>query len=272
MAQNKLKYKMARIVVFGNEKGGSGKSTTAIHVLIALCYEKKRVGVLDLDLRQQSLFRFLENRDKYCSDSKKKLPFPERFNVQTSEKDSKLESNYEEERNFADALTSLESKCDFIIIDCPGGLSNYVKMAHTVADTLVTPMNDSLIDFDLLAKTDGKTGKVIGPSIYSEMVWESKQLRASAKHPPIDWVVLRNRVSQLYSKNKYQVGKSLTNLSKRIGFRLSTGFSERVIFKELFLSGLTLLDLESIEDWKPTISHISARQEIRILLESLSLN
>ena len=263
---------MARIVVFGNEKGGSGKSTTAIHVLIALCYGKKRVGVLDLDVRQQSLFRFLENRDKYCSDAKKQLPFPERFNVQTSEKDSKLESNYEEERNFADALTALESKCDFIIIDCPGGLSNYVKMAHTVADTLVTPMNDSLIDFDLLAKSDGKTGKVIGPSIYSEMVWESKQLRASAKHPPIDWVVLRNRISQLYSKNKYQVGKSLTNLSKRIGFRLSTGFSERVIFKELFLSGLTLLDLENIEDWKPTISHISARQEIRLLLKSLSLN
>ena len=104
------------------------------------------------------------------------------------------------------------------------------------------------------------------------MVWESKQLRASAKHPPIDWIVLRNRISQLYSKNKYQVGKSLTNLSKRIGFRLSTGFSERVIFKELFLSGLTLLDLENIEDWKPTISHISARQEIRMLLESLSLH
>ncbi len=263
---------MARIVVFGNEKGGSGKSTTAIHVLIALCYEKKKVGVLDLDIRQKSLFRFLENRDNYCANFNLQLPSPQRHSITPSEKDSKIDSNFEDEKNFADALNILEAKCDFIVIDCPGGLSNYVKMAHTVADTLVTPMNDSLIDFDLLAKTDSKTGKVLGPSVYSEMVWSSKQLRASAKHPPIDWVVLRNRVSQIYSKNKHQVGKSLNNLAKRIGFRLTTGFSERVVYKELFLSGLTLLDLEEIENWKPTISHISARQEIRMLLESLNLD
>tara|TARA_B100001250_G_scaffold404451_1_gene420460 strand:- start:151 stop:942 length:792 start_codon:yes stop_codon:yes gene_type:complete len=262
---------MARIVVFGNEKGGSGKSTTAIHILIALCYKKKRVGALDLDIRQKSLFRFLDNREKYCSTSNIQIPIPEKYYIAPSEKDSKLESNFEDEKNFADALNYLEAKCDFIIIDCPGGLSNYVKMAHTVADTLITPMNDSLIDFDLLAKTEGKSGKVIGPSVYSEMVWSSKQLRASAKHPPIDWIVVRNRVSQVYSKNKYQVGKALTNLSKRIGFRLSTGFSERVIFKELFLSGLTLLDLEHLENWNPNISHISARQEIRVLLDSLNL-
>ena len=171
----------------------------------------------------------------------------------------------------AEALMTLEKTCEFIVIDCPGGVSNYVKMAHTVADILVTPMNDSLIDFDLLAKIEASTGKVIGPSIYSEMVWDCRQLRASAKHPPIDWVIVRNRISHVFSKNKYQVGNSLKNLSKRIGFRLSTGFSERVIFKELFLSGLTLLDLEKMEDWRPTLSHISARQEMRMLIDSLNI-
>ena len=262
---------MAKIIVFGNEKGGSGKSTTAIHVAIALCYQDKSVGIIDLDLRQRSMSRYLENRADFCEKQKPNLPSPTYYRIDQSNKDSKAESNSEEEKRFAEALTTLEQSCEFLVIDCPGGISNYVKMAHTVADTLITPMNDSLIDFDLLAKIEASTGKVVGPSIYSEMVWECRQVRASAKHPPIDWVILRNRISHVFSKNKYQVGKSLNNLSKRIGFRLSTGFSERVIFKELFLSGLTLLDLEKMDDWQPTLSHISARQEMRMLLASLNL-
>ena len=262
---------MGKIIVFGNEKGGSGKSTTAIHVAISLCYLNKNVGVIDLDIRQRSMSRFLENRDAFCKKQSLNLPRPKFYRIDQSNKDSKAESNLEEEKTFAEALTTLEQSCDFLVIDCPGGISNYVKMAHTVADILITPMNDSLIDFDLLAKIDPSTGKVVGPSIYSEMVWECRQLRASAKHPPIDWVILRNRISHVFSRNKYKVGKSLKNLSKRIGFRLSTGFSERVIFKELFLSGLTLLDLEKMDDWQPTLSHISARQEMRMLLASLNL-
>ena len=262
---------MAKIIVFGNEKGGSGKSTSAIHVAVALCYQDKSVGVIDLDIRQKSMSRFLENRANFCKKQKSNLPSPIYYKVDQSNKDSKAESNSEEEKIFAEALMTLEKTCDFIIIDCPGGISNYVKMAHTVADTLVTPINDSLIDFDLLAKIESSTGKLVGPSIYSEMVWNCRQIRASAKHPPIDWVILRNRISHVFSKNKHQVGNSLKNLSKRIGFRLSTGFSERVIFKELFLSGLTLLDLEKMEDWQPTLSHISARQEMRMLLVSLNL-
>ena len=262
---------MAKIIVFGNEKGGSGKSTTAIHVAISLCYQNKKVGIIDLDLRQRSMSRFLENRASFCEKQKSSLPNPTYYKIDESNKDSKAASNSEEEKRFAEALTTLEKSCDFLVIDCPGGISNYVKMAHTVADTLVTPMNDSLIDFDLLAKIEPSTGKVVGPSIYSEMVWECRQIRASAKHPPIDWVILRNRISHVFSKNKHQVGKSLDNLSKRIGFRLSTGFSERVIFKELFLSGLTLLDLEKMDDWQPTLSHVSARQEMRMLLGNLNL-
>ena len=237
---------MAKIIVFGNEKGGSGKSTTAIHVAIALCYLEKKVGIIDLDIRQQSFLRFLENRDIYIKRSSTNLPIPQQYKIMPSEEDSRSKANLEEERRFADALNTLEKSCEYLIIDCPGGISNYVRMAHTVADLLVTPMNDSLIDFDLLARIDGSTGKIIGPSIYAEMVWESRKVRASAKHPPIDWIILRNRGSHLFSKNKHLVGKSLQNLSKRIGFRLGTGFSERVIFKELFLSGLTLLDLETL--------------------------
>ncbi len=262
---------MVKIIVFGNEKGGSGKSTTAIHVAIALCYKRRSVGIIDLDIRQKSMSRFLENRADFKKKQKSDLPSPIYYKIDPSDMDSKTESNSEEEKRFAEALTTLEERCEFLVIDCPGGVSNYVKMAHTVADILVTPMNDSLIDFDLLAKIEPLSGKVVGPSIYSEMVWECRQLRASAKHPPIDWVILRNRLSHVFSRNKYQVGNSLKNLSKRIGFRISTGFSERVIFKELFLSGLTLLDLEKMDDWRPTLSHISARQEMRMLIDSLNI-
>ena len=204
---------MAKIIVFGNEKGGSGKSTTAMHVVISLCYQNKSVGIIDLDLRQKSLSRFLENRASFCEKQKYDLPNPSYYKIDESNKDSKAASNSEEEKRFAEALTTLEQSCDFLVIDCPGGISNYVKMAHTVADTLVTPMNDSLIDFDLLAKIEVSTGKVVGPSIYSEMVWECRQIRASAILPPIDCVILINRISHVLSKNKHQVGKSLDNLS-----------------------------------------------------------
>ena len=129
-------------------------------------------------------------------------------------------------------------------------------------------MNDSLIDFDLLARVDPNTEKVLGPSVYSEMVWRARQLRAQAGLKPIDWIVTRNRMSNLQAKNKRKVGGLLTELSKRIGFRLAPGFSERVIFRELFLNGLTLLDLEGAA---MSLSHVAARQEVRELLKTLDL-
>jgi chromosome partitioning protein len=134
-------------------------------------------------------------------------------------------------------------------------------------------MNDSLIDFDLLARVDPDSGKVKGPSIYSEMVWRGRQIRAQQARPPVDWVVMRNRISTLDARNKRRVGGMLAELSKRIGFRVAPGFSERVIFRELFLQGLTLLDLKQTGPGGAplSMSHVAARQEVRELLRTLAL-
>jgi chromosome partitioning protein len=143
-------------------------------------------------------------------------------------------------------------------------------MAHTLADTLITPMNDSFVDFDLLARLSPE-GKILGPSIYAEMVWAARQMRAQAGAGPIDWLVLRNRLGTQQMHNKRKVGGALQALSKRIGFRVAPGFSERVIFRELFPRGLTLLDLKDIGTEQLSMSNIAARQELRDLIAELKL-
>ncbi len=263
---------MTKIIVLGNEKGGSGKSTTAMHLIVALAKTGNKVASIDLDLRQRTLFRYLENRENYSKRHRISLPTAKKIYLRESQKDSKIEALKKEEKDFSEKLFELDGVFDFLIIDCPGNHTNYSQMAHAVADLLVTPINDSLIDFDLLAKIDPKTGEVLGPSIYSEMVWSARQVRARSDRDPIEWIVIRNRMSQVFSRNKKRVNTALIDLSKRIGFKLSTGFSDRVVFKELFLSGLTLLDLSEAESWELTLSNIAARQELRDLLSSLGFN
>jgi chromosome partitioning protein len=144
-------------------------------------------------------------------------------------------------------------------------------VAHSLADTLITPLNDSFVDFDLLARTDATGEKILGPSVYSEMVWNARQLRAQAGLTPIDWVVVRNRMGAQRMVNKEKMERAIKNLSKRIGFRIAPGFSERVVFRELFPRGLTLLDLRDIGVKQLNISNVAARQELRDLMKALNL-
>lgn len=242
-----------------------------MHLCTALMAAGKAVGAIDLDLRQQSFFRYLENRSVTAAQDGMELSMPRQFALRLSSEDSVEAAQAEEERRFTQALDTLDKTCDFILIDCPGSDTRYARMAHSVADTLITPMNDSLVDFDLLARMDAGSGKVLGPSVYSELVWEARQLRAKAGLKPVDWVVLRNRLAHNQAHNRRKVGAALENLSKRIGFRIVPGFSERVIFRELFLSGLTLLDLKKSNRLSLSLSNIAARQEVRELLTALNL-
>jgi len=165
----------------------------------------------------------------------------------------------------------LESNCDFIIIDCPGSHTRLSQVAHSLADTLVTPMNDSFVDFDLLARINPETYEIAGPSVYSEMVWHSRKLRAKAGLQAFDWIVVRNRLGAQQMHNKRKVGQALENLSKRIGFRVAAGFSERVIFRELFPTGMTLLDLRELGVDRLNMSNVAARQELRDLIKEINL-
>ncbi|MDB6175923.1 AAA family ATPase [Paracoccus sp. Z330] len=249
---------MAHIIVVGNEKGGSGKSTTSMHVATALARMGHRVGGLDLDVRQRSFGRYLENRAAFAAREQIDLPMP-LLGVMGDGGDP-----------LTPALTELEKSCDFILLDCPGSHTKLSQMAHTVADTLLTPMNDSFVDFDLLARMSPE-GEIKGPSIYAEMVWAARQMRAEAGAGPIDWLVLRNRLGTQAMHNKRKVGGALTKLSRRIGFRVAPGFSERVIFRELFPRGLTLLDLKDIGTEQLSMSNVAARQELRDLIAELNL-
>jgi chromosome partitioning protein len=262
---------MAHVIVMGNEKGGSGKSTTAMHMITALARAGHAVGAIDLDLRQESLFRYLDNREDYMRRHGIELPMPKRRRLAPSQADSRAAALAEEKASFDAAIAELSETCAFIVIDCPGSSTGYSQMSHAIADTLVTPMNDSLVDFDMLARLDPATGRVRGPSLYSEMVWKARQARAANGRAPMDWVVLRNRMANLDARNKRRVGTALGELARRIGFRLVPGFSERVVFREMFLSGLTLLDLKETDQIAMTMSNIAARHEVRDLLRALDL-
>jgi chromosome partitioning protein len=258
---------LAHIIVVGNEKGGSGKSTTCMHVATALVRMGHRVGALDLDLRQKSFARYIENRLAYLKRSGIALPSPD---YRPLPDPVPQPGENLQDRQFSAALGSLEDAA-FIVIDCPGSHTRLSQMAHALADTLITPLNDSFIDFDLLARVDPDTNRVIGPSIYSEMVWGARQSRAEAGMKPIDWIVLRNRLGVQAMHNKKKVGAALEELSRRIGFRVAPGFSERVVFRELFPRGLTLMDLKDTGVDHLNLSNIAARQEVRDLMSALRL-
>ena len=262
---------MAHIIIVGNEKGGSGKSTTAMHIGTALARMGKRVAAIDLDLRQKSFGRYLENRAAYLARTGLALPSPVMFELPEIDPATLKPGENVFDARLGAAVRDAKADSDFVVIDCPGSHTRLSQVAHSLADTLITPLNDSFVDFDLLAKIDPETDKVLGPSIYAEMVWSARQLRAKAGLKPIDWVVVRNRMGVQQMHNKRKVGGALDDLAKRIGFRVAPGFSERVVFRELFPRGITLLDLKDTGVDSLNLSNIAARQELRDLMIALNL-
>ncbi|OED48452.1 division plane positioning ATPase MipZ [Leisingera sp. S232] len=262
---------MAHIIVVGNEKGGAGKSTVSMHVATTLARLGHKVAALDLDLRQRSMGRYLENRKDFCAKSGLDLPMVGMHELPEIDPASLQPGENIYDHRLSAAVAALEPGHDFILIDCPGSHTRLSQVAHSLADTLITPLNDSFVDFDLLAHVDHKGESITGPSVYSEMVWNARQLRAQAGLKPIDWIVIRNRVGTQRMVNKEKMERAIKMLSKRIGFRVAPGFSERVIFRELFPRGLTLLDLKDIGVKQLNISNVAARQELRDMMKELNL-
>lgn len=256
-----------RVIVIGNEKGGAGKSTVAMHLCVSLLRMGMRVGVMDLDVRQRTLTRYLENRIRWMKSTGATIPMPEMIRIDASLQRNLDQAEQEEAQRFLASLERLKQSCDMVIVDAPGGDTFLSRLAHSSADLLITPLNDSFVDFDLLGDVNPQNLEVVRPSFYSEMVWNCRKQRAKSSRQLIDWVVMRNRMSPLEARNKQRVGEALDNLAKRIGFRLAPGLSERVIYRELFPLGLTLLDLtEEGSNVTFTMSHVAARQELRDLL------
>jgi chromosome partitioning protein len=264
--------KGAHVIVFGNEKGGSGKTTAAMHVAVALARLDKRVALIDLDARQKSLLRYAENRLEWCGRRSVDLPQLEGYTITRLNGGSLDAAAEAEAQEFGDILAKVSARTDFVLIDTPGSDTPLSRKAHAEADTLVTPMNDSFVDFDLLARIDSSNFKVLGPSLYSDFVWDCRKKRLLARKPALDWVVMRNRISASEARNKRRLSKALDSLAQRIGFRIAPGFGDRVIFRELFPMGLTMLDLpQKHVGISLSMSHVAARQEVRELVVTLNL-
>jgi chromosome partitioning protein len=248
----------AHHIVFANEKGGTGKSTTAVHVAIALASRGARVSCLDLDSRQRTLYRYLENRRETMARRGITLPMPD-FDVFEQESQEKLEAQ----------IAEAEAESDFLIFDTPGRDDKYARFVATRANTLVTPINDSFVDFDLIGKVDAENFKVRKLSFYAELIWEARMARAKTDGVTIDWVVLRNRLHNMEARNQQRMTDAIAELSKRAGFRAIPGLNERVIYRELFPSGLTLVDKGHLGSL--ATAHVIARQELRELVGALAL-
>ena len=245
-------------IVFANEKGGTGKSTTAVHTAIALAASGHRVGALDLDQRQRTMTRYLENRDATMRRLDKQLSYAA-YEVLDDQSETGLDA----------AIERLSAQCDVLVIDTPGRDDPVARAAILRADTLVTPMNDSFVDLDLIGQVHPENFKVTKPSFYAELIWNSRTARAKATGKSVDWVVLRNRLQHIESNNLKRVGAALTELSRRVGFRVIPGLGERVIYRELFPKGLTLLDLADLGE--VGLGHIAARQELREMISGLAI-
>ncbi|CCG42080.1 division plane positioning ATPase MipZ [Magnetospirillum molischianum] len=256
--------KRAHVIVVGNEKGGTGKSTISMHLIMSLLDRGLSVGSIDLDARQATLTRYIHNRAARgdCA-----LPLPDHISVPSTD-DRKAD-----EARLLDIVNHFANTHDVVVIDTPGSDHFLSRMGHSFADTLVTPLNDSLVDLDVLGRVDPATMKILRPSHYAEMVWETKKARAiRGERSMVDWIVLRNRLSNLDARNKRDVEKLLADLARRVGFRVIPGLGERVIYRSMFLEGLTLLDLRrKITGFDLSMSHVAARQELRTLVDAIAL-
>lgn len=260
----------AHIIVFGNEKGGSGKSTSAMHVAIGLLRLGYKVASIDLDARQGTLTRYMANRFDYIASSRQELPSPVHMPIEKAVSNLLTDQEKQDREFLGMALEELRPNFDFIVIDTPGSDTYLSRLAHSHADTLVTPMNDSFIDLDVIARINPASKEIFGPSIYTKMVREQQELKKGRGGAPVNWIVMRNRLSHIDANNKREVGQMLDTLAAQFGFQQVAGFGERVIFREMFLKGLTLLDMKEDPDSAMTMSALAARQEVRQLLRAIN--
>ena len=260
-----------RIIVVGNEKGGAGKSTIAIHLATALLHAGAKVAVIDLDLRQLSMAHFFAHRRAWSASANVSLPMPAQWLVEAAEDLLKMPA--------PDAVAVFETAgaealrtAQFLIVDTPGADTALSRAAHANADLIVTPLNDSFVDFDMLGEVDPVTLDLVKPSLYSEVVWESRKNRMAETRQSIDWLVLRNRLAATEARNRKRLEERITALSRRVGFRTGPGLRDRVIYRELFPFGLTVADLSATVRPVPvSLTHVAARQELRSIMSALGL-
>jgi len=286
------------VVVIGNQKGGSGKSTFAMHIIVALLKAGKRVAYFDLDLNQLTLTRYLGNRHQWVRKHEQKLELPDHYSVteeaahrgvrshgvdlrrlisqlkktgQAHKDDligSRVLSHSADLRQFISQLRKIgrAHKHDFIVIDTPCGVQHLSLIAHGMADTLITPINDSLVDLDVLVAME-QSEQEPQPSVYAKMVRRALEARRKVTGRTTDWIVVRNRLESVESSNQHQITQVLDVIQRTVGCRVARGLLERPVYREFFAAGLTVLD--PIEGFKSVA--VPARFEVQSLIREIGL-
>ena len=273
----------ASVIVVGNEKGGAGKSTLAIHIITALLHAGAKEGgakeggakiaVLDLDLRQQTMGHFFANRAAWLAANEASAPMPIQHPISAAGDALAKAPDAEQLARFEAAFAEVSAAADFVIIDTPGSDTAISRAAHARADLIVTPMNDSFVDFDMLGVVDPVTLELKRHSLYAETVWACRKERATVAKKQIDWVVLRNRLAPTEARNRRRLDERVEALSRKVGFRVGPGLRDRVIYRELFPFGLTVADLSTtIRPVAMGLQHVAARQELRALMAALGFS
>ena len=260
-----------RVIVVGNEKGGAGKSTLAALIATSMLYRGSRVAVIDADLRQQSLSRFLANRRSWLPQAGVEAPVPLEYKLAEDPTQLAKADDDEVVSRFESAVGMAMADSDLVVIDTPGADTALSRCAHLQADLVVTPMNDSFVDFDVLGQVDPISLRLLRPSIYTRVVLEARDLRERhGRH--LDWVVLRNRMAATDGRNRERVTQGLSALADEVGFRIGPSLRERVAYREMFPFGLTIADLApGVRPANVSSPRAAAREELQELLVALRL-
>ncbi len=293
-----------RVVVIGNQKGGSGKSTFAMHIIVALLKAGKRVASFDLDLDQLTLTRYLSNRREWNWEHELKLELPDHYPVTKEVRhgsarshgvdlrqfmsklknigrphnhdfnDGSASSQSADLRQFISQLKKIERANihDFIVIDTPGGVQHLSLLAHGMADTLITPINDSFLDLDVLVAIE-RSDLEPQPSVYAKTVRRALEARRNVSGRPTDWIVVRNRLESFQSSNQRQITQVLEVIRTILGFRIARGLLERPVYREFFAAGVTVFDpLEGLKSAaQPDPPNFLARLDVQNLIREIGL-
>lgn len=148
---------MAKVIAIANQKGGVGKTTTAVNLSSCLGYKGKKVLIIDIDPQgnttsglgidkknvKKSIYDVLINDEKIKNalentsiENLKLCP----SNIQLAGAEVELVSVISRETRMKVAINEIKNEFDFVLIDCPPSLGLLTVNSLTAADTILVPI------------------------------------------------------------------------------------------------------------------------------------